>query len=465
MVSEGAAGGQSYLCSMLKTASEPPRSKPNPDDVGVAPFRLTSSGEECMRRASQVWESLAADSGNAKLKSEAESVSVDLASHLIGHLHGNLCVCVSQYLGRSLHEPMTDHASLLCLGTLAKRESGGADRVATVIGSALQIHESGRRFTARDAGELLVFLEYGPQWMRGEAACEQPSDPADLLALAALQAQDIHKYSMQDITEEQRIMAAKKELAQFDQYQVWHESTPGFITDESEIPKHAIKVSSTYVERPKLTQKKKADGTLSTERELVCKGRLCSRGYEVAGFWGARTDAPTISRPAFLIFLTICLWMGFDFFNVDISGAFLNGLPFPETKVLYMLLPRILFELGLTPSAKCWRRVRKGPYGLDDVPRAWYRRMAKFLKGLGFQVSLLEPCLFFLWAGGELVCVVVLYVDDLFAGGVTAYLAFLATELEKEFDMGMVDAAIAGALSWTTEYTGRTLTFTRSRAD
>ena len=130
-----------------------------------------------------------------------------------------------------------------------------------------------------------------------------------------------------------------------------------------------------------------------------------------------------------------------------------------------MLLPRILFELGLTPSAKCWRRVRKGPYGLDDVPRAWYRRMAKFLKGLGFQVSLLEPCLFFLWAGGELVCVVVLYVDDLFAGGVTAYLAYLATELEKEFDMGMVDAAIAGALSWTTEYTGRTLTFTRSRAD
>ena len=125
-------------------------------------------------------------------------------------------------------------------------------------------------------------------------------------ALAALQAQDIHKYSMQDIAEEQRIMAAKKELAQFDQYQVWHDSTPGFITDESEIPKHAIRVSSTYVERPKLTQKKKADGTLSTERELVCKGRLCSRGYEVAGFWGARTDAPTISRPAFLIFLTIC---------------------------------------------------------------------------------------------------------------------------------------------------------------
>ena len=72
--------------------------------------------------------------------------------------------------------------------------------MATVIGSALHIQESGRRFTARDAGELLVFLEYGPQWMRGEAACEQPSDPTALLALAALQAQDIHKYTMDDIT-------------------------------------------------------------------------------------------------------------------------------------------------------------------------------------------------------------------------------------------------------------------------
>ena len=374
-------------------------------------------------------------------------------------------MCVSQSLGRSLHEPMTDHASLLCLGALAKRESGGAGRVATVIGSALQIHDSGRRFTARDAGELLVFLEYGPQWIRGEADCKQPSDPADLLALAALQAQDIHKYTMDDITHEQRVIAAKKELGYYDKYEVWHESTPEFITDENAIPKHAIKVSSTYVERPKLAQKHLPDGSLSKERELICKGRLCSRGFEVAGFWGARTDAPTISRPAFLIFLSICLWMGFDFFTGDISGAFLNGLPFSEKKVLYMLLPKILYELGLTPSAKCWRRLRKGPYGLDDVPRAWYRRMAKFLKSLGFQVSLLEPCLFFLWTGGELVCVVVLYVDDLFAGGLKAYLTFFAAELDKEFDMGMVDTASVDALTWTTEYTGRTLTFTRSRAD
>ena len=158
MVSEGAAGGQSYLCSMLKTASEPPRSKPNPADVGVAPFTLSTNGAECIRRTAQAWEHLAADTENIELKREAEALSVDLASHIIGHLHGSLCMCVSQYLGRSLHEPMTDHASLLCLGALAKRESGGAGRVATVIGSALQVHDSGRRFTARDAGELLVFL-------------------------------------------------------------------------------------------------------------------------------------------------------------------------------------------------------------------------------------------------------------------------------------------------------------------
>ena len=157
--------------------------------------------------------------------------------------------------------------------------------MATVIGSALHIQESGRRFTARDAGELLVFLEYGPQWMRGEAACAQPSDPADLLALAALQAQDIHKYSMKDITQEQRITAAKKELGAYDKYQVWHESTPECIVDEALIPRNATTVTSTYVERPKLVQATKADGSLSTERELVCKGRLFLRGFEVAGFW------------------------------------------------------------------------------------------------------------------------------------------------------------------------------------
>ena len=72
MVSEGAAGGQSFLCSMLQTASEPPRSKPNSDDVGVAPLRLTFAGEECVRRTSQIWESFAADSENVKLRREAE---------------------------------------------------------------------------------------------------------------------------------------------------------------------------------------------------------------------------------------------------------------------------------------------------------------------------------------------------------------------------------------------------------
>ena len=68
---------------------------------------------------------------------------------------------------------------------------------------------------------------------------------------------------MDDITHEQRIIAAKKELGYYDKYEVWHESTPEFITDENAIPKHAIKVSSTYVERPKLAQKHLPDGSLS----------------------------------------------------------------------------------------------------------------------------------------------------------------------------------------------------------
>ena len=81
---------------------------------------------------------------------------------------------------------------------------------------------------------------------------------------------------------------------------------------------------------------------------------------------------------------------------------------------------------------RCWRRLRKPPYGLEDVPRSWYRRIARYLKELGFVVSLLEPCLFFLWVESTLVCVVVLYVDDLFAGGTREYLNYVIEELQKE---------------------------------
>ena len=311
---------------------------------------------------------------------------------------------------------------------------------------------------------MLVILEYGPLWMKGAATCEMTTSPETLIAMTALQAQDIHQFSMSDLTRDQRVEGARKELAQYEKYEVWHPETPNFIVDEKEIPRGATVVSSTHVERPKLVQKKNEDGTLSNMRELVCKGRLCLRGFEVAGLWGARTDAPTISRSAFLLFLTICMWMAFDFLSVDISAAFLNGLPFGDDRVLYMMLPRVLHDLGLTPAPKCWRRLRKPPYGLEDVPRSWYRRIARYLKELGFVVSLLEPCLFFLWVESTLVCVVVLYVDDLFAGGTREYLNYVIEELQKEFDLGMIDRAEPDALTWTTEYTGRTLTFTRSRA-
>ena len=219
---------------------------------------------------------------------------------------------------------MTDHAALLCIGSLARRESGGADRVLTVLRAALNTHERGARITAREIGELLVILEYGPLWMKGAATCEMTTNPETLIAMTALQAQDIHQFSMSDLTRDQRVEGARKELAQYEKYEVWHPETPNFIVDEKEIPRGATVVSSTHVERPKLVQKKNEDGTLSNMRELVCKGRLCLRGFEVAGLWGARTDAPTISRSAFLLFLTICMWMAFDFLSVDISAAFLK---------------------------------------------------------------------------------------------------------------------------------------------
>ena len=83
MLAEGSEGGQSYLCSMLKTESEPPRSKPNPGQIGVDALHFSEFGLRSLQNAISSWERVR-DRKDGQLNEEAMAHCVDLAAESPG---------------------------------------------------------------------------------------------------------------------------------------------------------------------------------------------------------------------------------------------------------------------------------------------------------------------------------------------------------------------------------------------
>lgn len=91
---------------------------------------------------------------------------------------------------------------------------------------------------------------------------------------------------------------------------------------------------------------------------------------------------------------------------MDVKSAFLNGHLNEE---VYVLQPPG-FEMPGLEDKVC--RLKKALYGLKQAPRAWYQRIDKFFKNIGFIRCAYVANLYVLKKCGKIV-LVVLYVDDL----------------------------------------------------
>ena len=95
---------------------------------------------------------------------------------------------------------------------------------------------------------------------------------------------------------------------------------------------------------------------------------------------------------------------------------------------------------------------------MNEAPRKWWRALTETAKALGFVVSLLDPCLLLLQEGGRVVCVILIYVDDLIiAGSKEKALAVLA-QLEQKYPMGQQERSWEQSLF---SYTGKDVLFDR----
>jgi hypothetical protein len=112
------------------------------------------------------------------------------------------------------------------------------------------------------------------------------------------------------------------------------------------------------------------------------KSRLVAQGFsQKEGIDYEETFAPVPHLEAIRIFLAFFVAKGFKLHQMDVKGAFLNGVLEEE---VYVSQPPG-FESEKYPHRVY--KLRKALYGLKQVPRAWYGRLRGFLFERGFEMG------------------------------------------------------------------------------
>ncbi|GJX22709.1 retrovirus-related pol polyprotein from transposon TNT 1-94 [Tanacetum coccineum] len=99
----------------------------------------------------------------------------------------------------------------------------------------------------------------------------------------------------------------------------------------------------------------------------------------------------------------------FPIYQMDVKTAFLNG---PLKEEVYVAQPDGFIDPDHPDKVY---RLRKALYGLKQAPRAWYDELSKFLISNGFTKGIIDPTLFTI-KYGEDILLVQIYVDDIIFG-------------------------------------------------
>nr|GEU92827.1 putative ribonuclease H-like domain-containing protein [Tanacetum cinerariifolium] len=140
------------------------------------------------------------------------------------------------------------------------------------------------------------------------------------------------------------------------------------------------------------------------------KARLVAKGYaQEEGIDFEESFAPVARLEAVRIFVACATHKSFPIYQMDVKTAFLNGLLKEEVYVAQL-------DGFVDPDhpEKVYR-LRKALYGLKQAPRAWYDEILKFLISKGFTKGTIDPTLFTI-RYGEDILLVQIYVDDIIFG-------------------------------------------------
>ncbi|GJS39476.1 retrovirus-related pol polyprotein from transposon TNT 1-94 [Tanacetum coccineum] len=147
-----------------------------------------------------------------------------------------------------------------------------------------------------------------------------------------------------------------------------------------------------------LTNKKDEDQTvIHNKSTIVAKGYAQEEGIDFE-----ESFAPVCSswKPVRNFFVAYAAHKSFPIYQMDVKTEFLNG---PLKEEVYVAHPKKVYLL------------RKALYGLKQAPRAWYDELSNFLMSKGFTKGTIDPTLFKI-KYGEDILLVQIYVDDIIFG-------------------------------------------------
>ncbi|GJR47986.1 putative ribonuclease H-like domain-containing protein [Tanacetum coccineum] len=119
--------------------------------------------------------------------------------------------------------------------------------------------------------------------------------------------------------------------------------------------------------------------------------------------------APVARLEAVRIFVAYVAHKSFLIYQMDVKTTFLNG---PLKEEVYVAQPDGFVDPDHPEKVY---RLRKALYGLKQAPRAWYDELSNFLMSKGFTKGTIDPTLFTI-KYGEDILLVQIYVDDIIFG-------------------------------------------------
>nr|GFB95771.1 retrovirus-related Pol polyprotein from transposon TNT 1-94 [Tanacetum cinerariifolium] len=140
------------------------------------------------------------------------------------------------------------------------------------------------------------------------------------------------------------------------------------------------------------------------------KARLVAKGYaQEKGIDFEESFVPIARLEAVRIFIAYDAHKSFIIYQMDVKTAFLNC---PLKEEVYVAQPDGFDD---PDNQEKVYPLKKALYGLKQVPRAWYDELPNFLMSKGFTKGRIDPSLFIIRYGDDILLVQI-YIDDIIFG-------------------------------------------------
>ena len=137
------------------------------------------------------------------------------------------------------------------------------------------------------------------------------------------------------------------------------------------------------------------------------KARLVAKGFtQKEGIDYKETFSPISLKDSFKTIMTLAAHFDLELHHMDVKTAFLNG---DINETIYMVQPEN-FVSGNAKQMIC--KLKKSIYGLKQASRQWYYKFYQVIISFGFEMNLVDDCIYHKFSGSKNIFLV-LYVDDI----------------------------------------------------